>query len=114
VTLEDVLEVLVGDIQDESDDEDGLIRRHSEHRYTCRGIAEVRKVFSLLGLKSETDSVTLSGFLTELLGAVPRTGDVVHHGGYEFRVIRASKRRAESIEITPAAVDQGAETPEAS
>lgn len=101
VTLEDILEELVGDIQDESDADHGLVRRHAGNRITCRGIAEVRKVFTLLHLPVETEAVTLSGFITELLGAVPKTGDVVHHRKYEFRVIRASGRRAESIEITP-------------
>ncbi len=105
VTLEDVLEEIVGDIQDESDRVDPFIVRRADESMLCRGLAETRKVFDLIGLEDEAESVSLGGFMAEKLGRVPKVGDEVLVGSYRFRVLRASPRRAERIRIdrSPAA-----------
>jgi CBS domain containing-hemolysin-like protein len=100
VTLEDVLEEIVGEIEDESDRKNNAIFRRSDDNFVCRGAAETRKVFEQLGIdEDETDMVTISGFIAERLGRLPKTGDTVDWKGYRFIVARASQRRAERIEI---------------
>jgi putative hemolysin len=99
VTLEDVLEEIVGEIEDESDRVDPSIIRRSQDVIICRGLAETRKVFELLGIEEETESVTISGFVAELVGRIPHVGDRVEHNGVRYTVLRASQRRAERIEV---------------
>jgi CBS domain containing-hemolysin-like protein len=99
VTLEDVLEEIVGEIEDESDRVDPNIVRRGKDVVVCRGLAETRKVFELLGIDETTESVTMAGFVAELVGRVPRAGDSVDQGGVRYSVIRASARRAERIEV---------------
>jgi CBS domain containing-hemolysin-like protein len=105
VTLEDVLEEIVGEIEDESDRVDPSILRRAPGVFICRGAAEARKVFDLLGLEGDTEMVTLAGFMTELIGRVPRVGDTVEWESHRFTVLRASARRAERIEIRRVTLD---------
>jgi CBS domain containing-hemolysin-like protein len=106
VTMEDVLEELVGEIMDESDRIDPTIIRRGKSVLLCRGSAETRKVFELLGIQEEAEAVTLSGFVSELVERVPRAGDVVLFKGYQLKVLRASARRVERVEIRPAKNDE--------
>ena len=104
VTLEDVLEELVGEIEDESDRLASHIIRRPDGSLICRGLAETRKLFAVLGLEdeetNEVDSITLSGFVADRLGRIPRTGDAFDWCNFRFEVLHASARRAERIAIT--------------
>ncbi|MEC7583355.1 MAG: hemolysin family protein [Planctomycetota bacterium] len=103
LTLEDVLEEIVGEIQDEQDDRDEshMIVR-PDGSVVCRGIAEVRKVFAALKLPdAPTNSQTVSGFLTDQTGEVPTVGLDVHYRGHRFLVTKANSRHAERVRITP-------------
>jgi putative hemolysin len=103
VTLEDVLEEIVGEIEDESDRIDSHIVRRPDGSIVCRGLAETRKVFGVLGIDEEEvddgEFVTLGGFIAAELGRIPRTGDLVQWRAYSFEVLRATARRAERIRI---------------
>lgn len=99
VTMEDVLEEIVGEIEDEYDRVNSFIVKRADGSLLCRGWAETRKVFEALGLSVETDAVSVGGFVSEKVGRVPRAGDIVRADGVEFRVLIASPRRAESIEV---------------
>jgi CBS domain containing-hemolysin-like protein len=99
VTLEDVLEEIVGEIEDESDRVDPNIIRRGKDVIVCRGLAETRKVFELFGIDEPTESVAMAGFVAELVGRVPQAGDSVEQGGIRYTVLRASARRAERIEV---------------
>lgn len=99
ITLEDVLEEIVGEIEDESDRVDPSIVRRGPGFYSCRGSAETRKVFELLGIEEESEMVTLAGFVADLVGRVPRVGDSVEWEAHRFTVTRASARRAERVEV---------------
>ncbi|MCG8469353.1 MAG: hemolysin family protein [Gemmatimonadetes bacterium] len=99
VTLEDVLEELVGEIWDESDRRPVDIVDGPKGTLRCRGRIEVRQVAAKLGIEIDTEATTLSGFLSERLGAVPKAGDEVRVGEHDFKVLKAGRRRAELIEI---------------
>lgn len=106
VTLEDVLEEIVGEIEDESDRIGSHIVRRPDGSLVCRGLAETRKVFTLLGVDEEAaddvDAITVSGFVADHLGRIPRTGDAFDWCGFRFEVLRATARRAERVAITKA------------
>jgi CBS domain containing-hemolysin-like protein len=99
ITLEDVLEEIVGEIEDESDRVDQRIFRRADGVFVCRASAETRKLFDILGIEESVGTVTVGGFVADLVGRVPRTGDVVEFHGFQFSVARASARRAERIEV---------------
>jgi putative hemolysin len=102
VTLEDVLEEIVGEIQDELDADETQLVSRPDGSMLCRGQAETRKVFEKLGLHDvETESTTVSGFLAEQLGDVPWAGAEVEFRGYRFVVTKANNRRADRVRIMP-------------
>lgn len=101
VTLEDVLEEIVGEIEDETDRVEQLIVKRPDGSLLCRGWAETRKVFRVLGVEEKVDYVTIGGFVADLLGRLPKVDDVTVWNGLRFRVIKASARRAERIEVVP-------------
>lgn len=100
VTLEDVLEEIVGEIEDESDTDDTSILERPDGSLVCRGVAEIAEVFKLLAIVGvATDRKTLSGFLSEKLGSVPAAGDRIDQNGYAFEVTKANNRRAERVHV---------------
>jgi CBS domain containing-hemolysin-like protein len=100
VTLEDVLEEIVGEIEDEHHAEETHLLQRADGSLLCRGIAEVAKVFAKLGLDQvQTSSKTLSGFLAEQLGELPQAGAELRYGGYRFTVTKANNRRAERVRV---------------
>lgn len=102
VTLEDVVEEVVGEIQDEFDRIDHFVIRRPDGSLVCRGRAETRAVFALIGeVDHGSESVTLGGFVAERLGRVPVQGDRVLLEKAELLVERSSARRAERIIVTP-------------
>ncbi|MBW2523874.1 MAG: HlyC/CorC family transporter [Deltaproteobacteria bacterium] len=105
VTIEDVLEEIVGEIEDETDRVEQAIVKRADGSLACRGWAETRKVFKVLGVEEKAESVTVGGFVAELLGRVPRVDDVAVWNGLRFKVLKASARRAERVEVVPAGPD---------
>jgi CBS domain containing-hemolysin-like protein len=100
VTLEDVVEEIVGEIQDEFDRADRFIVERPDGSLLCRGRAETRKLFERLGINEETDSVSLGGFVAERLGRVPVRGDQLELGHHVLMVERATQRRAERMVVS--------------
>ena len=99
-TLEDVLEEIVGEIEDESDRDVEFVAKEDEDRFVFRGLAEARKVFDLLKIDVETDSQTLTGFLADRLEGMPKLNDVHVEAGWRFEVQQASRKRAERVLAT--------------
>ena len=106
VTLEDVLEEIVGEIEDENDRVNPFVVKRADGSLLCRGWAETRKVFEALGVDEHSDSVSIGGFVAERVGRVPLAGDVVRYGQLEFKVLRASPRRAEEVEVRRLPVEE--------
>ncbi|MDZ4742283.1 MAG: hemolysin family protein [Verrucomicrobiota bacterium] len=94
VTLEDVLEELVGDIQDEFDQEEPQIKQTSEDEFEIEGMAPIHDFEELTGAKLETEVVsTLGGYITMELGHLPRVGEQVKVGPYLCTVKKTDGKR---------------------
>jgi CBS domain containing-hemolysin-like protein len=108
VTIEDLLEEIVGPIQDEYDVEEPPIRILSDQVAMVDGGVNLDELNAALEIELPTDQVdTVGGFVTSLLGHVPVQGDRTSHNGVEFVVERVDGHRITHVKITkvePAAV----------
>jgi magnesium and cobalt transporter len=102
VTIEDVIEQIVGEIDDEFDVEDDQnIRRDAERHFTVRGvtrIAEFNEYFDAR-LSNAEGFDTVAGLVMKQLGRLPRRGESTSIDGFEFRVLRADRRRIETLRV---------------
>lgn len=106
LTLEDVIEELVGDIADEFDGEEGPASR-SDGAWVVPGTFRRDELERLAGLRLEDDQAeTISGVLTSRLGRLVRRGDEVTHDGWTLRVLTVEGRRAGQVEVVAPAAEQ--------
>jgi len=95
VTIEDVLEQIVGEIEDEHDVDDNLyIVKHRENRYTIKAftpIEDFNEEFSVHFSSDEFD--TIGGLLTHKFGRMPKRGEVMNLENFRFKILRADGRR---------------------
>lgn len=102
VTMEDILEELVGDILDEYDDDEADIRKIGGDAYIVKGLTPLSDIEEKIGIKFEDDEVeTLNGFLTSVLGHVPKSGEIFEtdYGGYNFHVVSISNHVIQMVRI---------------
>ena len=100
VTLEDILEEIVGEIRDEFDFEAPNIQRIDKKTYEVEGQTHIDDINEELALGIETEEVdTIGGYVTLLIGKMPRAGDKVEIGGFIFEVNDVSKNRITSLTI---------------
>jgi CBS domain containing-hemolysin-like protein len=98
VTLENVLEELVGDIQDEFDAEKEEFRKINENEFTVDGALGLYELRDSAGLELESADVsTIGGYVTHLLGHLPKTGEQVKIGNYLVTVSQADSRRVRQL-----------------
>lgn len=94
VTLDNVLEEIVGDIQDEFDQETSEFRRLSDDEFVVEGMLNLYELAEQAGLRIESDEVTtIGGYVTHLLGHLPKAGEKVDIEDYEVTTTRADSRR---------------------
>lgn len=108
VTIEDVLEQIVGEIEDEHDiDDDAYIVKHSDTRYTAKALTPVDEFNEQFEVKiAEGDYDTLGGLLIKEFGRLPKRGEVVSVDGFRFKVLRADSRRIYLVQITVVGEDE--------
>jgi CBS domain containing-hemolysin-like protein len=101
VTLENILEELVGQIQDEFDQEKPLVVRTSETSWELAGALPLHELQELVGEPLHQEGVTtVSGWVTHRLGGFPKTGDVLMVGAYELRVEEMGGIRVARFKLT--------------
>jgi magnesium and cobalt transporter len=102
VTIEDIIEQIVGDIDDEHDiDEDVNIRKDGDRQYIVRGqtpIDEFNEYFQSELSDDEFD--TVAGLIMKQLGRLPRRGETLQLAGFEVKVLRFDRRRIETLRLT--------------
>lgn len=104
VTIEDVIEQIVGDIDDEYDiEDDHNIRKEAERQFTVRGVTRIEEFNEYFGahLSEEEGFDTVAGLLMKEFGRLPRRGDAAVIDGFEFRVTRADRRRIDALRVVP-------------
>ena len=102
VTIEDVVEQIIGEIDDEFDVEDDQnIRRDAERQFTVRGVTRIAEFNEYFGaqLSQEEGFDTVAGIVIKQLGHLPRRGEGATIDGFEFRVLRADRRRVEALRV---------------
>ena len=110
VTLEDIIEEIVGEIEDEYDRPTALIKRISSDEAIINGDTSVHDLNRALDIElPEDEAVTVNGLIQNRLGAMAKTGDQVGIAGIEFVVERATDREITSVRVR---VDREYEAPE--
>ena len=102
VTIEDVLEEIVGDIDDEFDVEERVnIRQQAPRRHTVRALTPISEFNAAFGTDFSDDEYdTIGGLVSNTLGHLPRRGEVARLGSYEFKVLGADRRRLHLLLVT--------------
>jgi magnesium and cobalt transporter len=105
LTIEDVLEEIVGEIEDEHDDEEvEFIRpdgdRNGKPSYAVRALTRIEDFNEYFECELDDEEYdTVGGLVMHELGRLPRRGEKVHFGGFEFAVIKADKRRIDALQV---------------
>lgn len=102
ITMEDILEEIVGNISDENDDEKATIVKLDKDEYRIGGITSIDEVEQLLDIKIEGDFETLNGFLTYMNGKIPSDNStfLVRAYGYRFQVIDVKNKVIQDVRVT--------------
>ncbi len=105
ITLEDILEEIVGEIRDESDEEDTMIQKTGEKSYLCNGKTSLHDLVKALELdedffeQAKGGSETLAGLILELRGEIPEPGEKIQLNYLTFVIRSRDDRRIKEIEI---------------
>ena len=106
VTLEDILEEIVGEISDEFDEDQLHYSKLDERTFVMEGKITLVDMYKILGISGEDfealkgDSNSLAGFIIERLGRIPRRGEAIEFAGFHLSVENADKRRVLSVKLT--------------
>ena len=102
VTIEDVIEEIVGDIADEYDiEEDQTIRRDAERQFTVHALARIEDFNEFFGTRfSDEEFDTIGGLVMHQFGRLPKRGEAVTIDGFDFKVLRSDRRRIDLLRVT--------------
>ena len=106
VTLEDILEEIIGDIRDEFDDEESPNTKLDDHNFIFEGRTMINDACRLMGIGVDTfddfrgDSETLAGLLLELTGEIPAVNQEIVQGDFRFKVLEIDKNRIQKVRVT--------------
>jgi len=115
ITLEDVLEEIIGEVQDEFDEEDEVnIVEVSEDRYIANGMMRIDEMVEYFNLDKshfeEDDVETIAGLVVKLLGHIAEVGDSVSYNGLSFKVIEVDGARITKLEVVKEPIEVNPET----
>lgn len=101
VTIEDILELIVGDIEDEYDDqEDNDFRQLSRHTWTARALAPIESFNDAFHTHFSDEEVdTIGGLVMQAFGHLPARGETIEIAGYQFKVAMADSRRIIQVHV---------------
>lgn len=106
VTLEDIMEEIIGDIKDEFDDEDSGNKKLDDNNYIFEGKTMIMDVCKAMNLPLDTfenvkgDSDSLAGLVLELAGEIPQQNQVIAGDDFDFTVLEVLKNRIQKIKVT--------------
>lgn len=99
ITLEDILEELVGEIWDESDEVIENIRARSDGSYDINGSTRLSDMCESIGCSIDSEADTVGGWVTEMLGGIPESGESFECGGMHVTVESTDKRRVLKVNV---------------
>lgn len=99
VTLEDILEEIVGEIWDEHDEKIIEIQEIAEKEYIVSGKANVSKFFDTLEINEEPEAQTVNGWVMTALGKIPQENDTFESSGLQVKVLKMDGKRIENIHV---------------
>lgn len=107
VTIEDVIEQIVGDIDDEHDvDNQALIHQEADGSYSVRAITRIEDFNEAFDVElGDEEYDTVGGLVIHQLGRLPRKNEVVRLAGFQFKVMRATRRKVDMVRVSPDATD---------
>lgn len=102
VTIEDVLEQIVGEIEDEYDiDDESFIKQLSKSQYTVKALTPIEEFNQYFGAKLvEKDFDTMGGLVMSAFGHLPKRGEIVHIDHFRFKVLHSDKRQIRLLRVT--------------
>ncbi|MDO1502392.1 gliding motility-associated protein GldE [Winogradskyella maritima] len=107
VSLEDIIEEIVGDISDEYDDDDLIYTRLDEHNYRFEGKTALKDFYDIINLEDPSDfeakkgeAETLAGFVLEISGGFPRVNSKINFKNFVFKVEAMERKRIKQIKVT--------------
>ncbi|WP_223826638.1 gliding motility-associated protein GldE [Flagellimonas sp. S3867] len=107
VTLEDIIEEIVGDISDEFDDEDLIFSKLDDYNYVFDGKTTLKDFYRVVKIEDEQEfedqkgeSETIAGFVLEISGSFPKQGEKILFKNYQFVVESLDKKRLKRIKVT--------------
>ena len=109
VSLEDIIEEIVGDISDEYDDEDLVFTKLDDNNYSFEGKTPLKDVYKILDLEDNEaenfenrkgEAETLAGFVLEISGGFPRVGSKINFKNYVFTIEALERKRIKQIKLT--------------
>lgn len=103
VTIEDILEEIVGEIEDEYDEEENLFIQQPDGSWVIDARTSILDVEEQLGISipQEGDYDTVGGYIFHQAGAIPSKGFVVHHDDFTLEILRSNDRFVEKVKIKP-------------
>jgi putative hemolysin len=106
VTLEDILEEIIGEIKDEFDEEEADFKKLDDNNYIFEGRTMINDIYRIMELQTDTfdsikgESDSLAGLVLELAGEIPQPAKVVRFGEFEFTVLEVEKNRIQKVKVT--------------
>ena len=102
ITIEDVLEEIVGEIEDETDiDEEVNITPHGKNRYTVKAITPIDEFNEAFNTELDTEEYdTIGGLIIEACGHLPKRGETLDFAGFNVKVLKSDKRRIQLLRFT--------------
>ena len=106
VTMEDIIEEIVGDISDEFDDDDLVYSKLDDQNYVFEGKTSLKDFYRVLEIDGDSfeehkgESDTIAGFILERVGQFPEKDDVVEFMNFEFTVEAVDKKRIKRVKVT--------------
>ena len=108
VSLEDIIEEIVGDISDEYDEDDLIYKKLDDNNYSFEGKTPLKDMYKIIGIDAEADDFeakkgeaeTLAGFVLEISGNFPRIGSQINFKNYVFTIEALERKRIKKIKLT--------------
>jgi gliding motility-associated protein GldE len=106
VTLEDILEEIIGDIRDEFDEEETGIKKIDDNTYIFEGRTMIHDACKMMNLQEDTfdqvkgDSDSMAGLMLELVGEIPKVNDTATIGDFDFVALEVDRNRIRKIKVT--------------